>query len=191
MRGNHSRGAPAEPRPPVGLPLLPTPRLITERLELRPLPALAAAALPEDRQEAARILGATLPPEWPQPDLLDVLPRQAAASPDAECFGIWVMVERDSGSSSGTSASSGRPTKLARSKSATASSLAVGVADTRGSAGAIVEWARSQPDVQVIVAGCDSDNAPSIRMLERLGFRRTGEANVQIRWRYGSQLDEV
>jgi RimJ/RimL family protein N-acetyltransferase len=49
---------------------------------------------------------------------------------------------------------------------------------------AIVAWALTQPSVQVVVAGCDCDNAPSIRILERLGFRRTGEANGQIRWRY-------
>src|SRR6516225_5623277 len=67
-------------------------------MELRPLPAIAAAALPEDREEASRILGAALPVEWPQPDLLDVLPLQAAASQETECYGVWVMIERESGS---------------------------------------------------------------------------------------------
>jgi ribosomal-protein-alanine N-acetyltransferase len=171
---------------------VPTPRLIIERMELRPLPALAAAALPEDREEASRILGATLPTEWPLPDLLDVLPLQAAASPETECFGVWVMIERDSGSVVGDIGFIGPPDE--------AGSIEVGysvIPDRRRrgyateAADAIVEWALSQPDVQIIVAGCDSDNAPSVRMLERLGFRRTGAANGQIRWRYGSQLDEV
>jgi RimJ/RimL family protein N-acetyltransferase len=52
-------------------------------------------------------------------------------------------------------------------------------------ASALVGWARSQPSVHVIVAGCDADNVPSICTLERVGFRRTGEANGEIRWRYG------
>ena len=56
---------------------------------------------------------------------------------------------------------------------------------------AIVEWALSQPGVEMIVAGCDSDNAPSIRTLERLGFRRTDEANGQIRWRYDAHIDRA
>ena len=41
------------------------PQLITDRMALLPLPAQAAAALPEDRQEASRILDAKLPSEWP------------------------------------------------------------------------------------------------------------------------------
>ena len=32
---------------------------------------------------------------WPQDDLLDVLPMQAAAGVDAERFGVWLMIERD------------------------------------------------------------------------------------------------
>jgi len=60
----------------------------TERLDLRPLPAAAAAALPGDRAAAAGLIGAGLPEEWPQPDLLDVLPMQAAASPPDEAFGV-------------------------------------------------------------------------------------------------------
>ena len=161
-------------------------------MELRPLPAQAAASLPEDREEASRIIGATLPAEWPQPDLLDVLPLQAAAPPGEECFGVWVMIERDSGSVVGDIGFVGPPDE--------SGSVEVGysvIPDRRRrgyateAARAIVEWALSQPGVEMIVAGCDSDNAPSIRTLERLGFRRTDEANGQIRWRYDAHLDRA
>lgn len=168
---------------------MPTSQLMTERIELRPLPALAAAALPEDREEASRILGATLPTEWPQPDLLDVLPLQASASPEMECFGVWVMIERDDQSVVGDIGFLGPPDG--------AGSIEVGysvIPDRRRrgyateAAGAMVEWAISQSGVRTVVAGCDSDNAPSVRTLERLGFRRTGQANGRIRWRYDSQV---
>ena len=43
--------------------------------------AAAAAALLDDRLTAARLIGASIPATWPQDDLLDVLPMQAAASP--------------------------------------------------------------------------------------------------------------
>jgi len=161
-------------------------------MELRPLPALAAAALPEDREKASRILGATLTMEWPQPDLLDVLPFQAAASSETECFGVWVMIERDGGVVVGDVGFIGPPDETG--------SIEVGysvIPDRRRrgyateAARAIVEWALSQPGVRVVVAGCDSDNAPSIRTLERLGFHRTGEANGQIRWRYDGQRVEA
>ena len=164
---------------------MPTPRVLTERMELKPLPAIAAAALPEDREEASRILGAALPVEWPQPDLLDVLPLQAAASHETECYGVWVMIERESGSVVGDVGFIGPPDENG--------SIEVGysvIPDRRRrgyateAASAIVEWALSEPGVEVVVAGCDRDNEPSIRTLERLGFQRTGEANGQLRWRY-------
>jgi ribosomal-protein-alanine N-acetyltransferase len=157
-------------------------------MELRPLPASAAAALPEDREEASRILGATLPAAWPQRDLLDALPLQAAASPETEGFGVWVMIERKSGSVVGDIGFIGPPDD--------AGSIEVGysvIPDQRRrgyateAAGAIVEWVFSQPGVQVVVAGCDGDNVPSIRTLERVGFRRICEVNGQIRWRYDAE----
>jgi len=55
---------------------------------------------------------------------------------------------------------------------------------------AIIDWARRQPGVRTVVAGCDKDNVPSIRTLERLGFHRTGERNGQLRWRYGSRSEQ-
>ncbi len=47
----------------------------------------------------------------------------------------------------------------------------------------IVAWARRQPGVEAVVAGCERDNMPSM-ILERIGFTRAGEADSQTRWRY-------
>jgi ribosomal-protein-alanine N-acetyltransferase len=163
---------------------MPEIQLITDRMQLRPLPAAAAAALPGDRDEASCLLDATLPVEWPQPDLLDVLPFQAAASPQTEPFGVWVMIEHDSKTVVGDIGFIGPPDE--------SGAVEIGycvIPNRRGrgyateAARAIVDWALSQPGIQVVVAGCDSDNVPSIRTLERLGFRRTAEANGRIRWR--------
>ena len=161
------------------------PQLITARMTLLPLPARAAAALPEDRQEASRILDATLPSEWPAADLLEVLPLQAAALPSDERFGVWVMIERESRSVVGDIGFMGPPDKDG--------SVEVGYSEIPGrrrdgyateAARAILAWALDQPDVKAVVAGCDRDNAASVRTLERIGFRRTGEAERRIRWRY-------
>ena len=168
-----------------------SPPLITERIELRPLPAAAAAALPEDREGATRVLGAMLPDAWPQPDLPDVLPMQADTSPETECFGVWVMIKRNSRSVIGDIGFMGPPDE--------AGAIEVGYSviperRRRGyateAARAIVDWALSQPSVQAVVADCDSDNVPSIRTLEGLGFQRTGQANTQIRWRYDTRPTE-
>jgi ribosomal-protein-alanine N-acetyltransferase len=153
-------------------------------LEVRPLPATAAAALPEDRGEASRILAATLPAEWPQADLLDVLPLQAEASAETECFGVWVMIDRDDRTVVGDVGFMGPPDE--------AGSIEIGysvIPDRRRrgyateAARTVVEWALAQSGVRLIVAGCDPHNAASIRTLERLGFQQTGEASGQIRWR--------
>jgi [ribosomal protein S5]-alanine N-acetyltransferase len=173
-------------RPPAKpiLRRVPPARVITERIELRPLPALAAAVLPDDREEASRIIRATLPAEWPLADLLDVLPLQAAASPETERFGIWLMIERDSVTIVGDIGFIGPP------DASGSVELGFSVLPNRRhceyateAARAIVDWALSQPGVEVVVASCESDNTPSIRTLESAGFRRTGEAGGQIRWR--------
>jgi len=104
------------------------------------------------------------------------------------------MIERDSGSVVGTSPSRGRQTTRAESKWATASFLTAAVAVTRRrrrAARALIDWAPSQPKVRVLVTGCKPDNVPSIRTLERVGFHRSGEADGEIRWRYGSYSGEV
>lgn len=164
-------------------------RLVTDRLELKPLPAQAAAALPENREAACRVLGSRLSAEWPDPHLLGVLRRHAGASVDTECFGVWVMIERCSESVVGDIGFRGPDD---------AGTIEVGYSviprrRRRGyateAASALVGWARSQPSVHVIVAGCDPSNVPSVCTLERVGFRRAGEANGEIRWRFGGQLD--
>jgi ribosomal-protein-alanine N-acetyltransferase len=164
---------------------VPGLRLTTERLELRPLPAHAAAALPEGREEVSRILGARLDPEWPDPQLLGVLRRQAGTAPQAECFGVWVMIELDGGNVVGDIGFHAPPDD--------AGTIEIGysVVPTRRRRGyateatrALVGWGLVQPAVRVIVAGCDPDNEPSVRTLERVGFRRSGVANGEIRWRY-------
>ncbi len=166
-------------------------RLRTGRLELRPLPPAAAGALPGDRETAARVLGVALASAWPQADLLDVLPSQAAAGANEELSGVWVIIERESATVVGDIGFRGPP--------GADGSIEVGysvIPDRRRrgcateAARAIVDWALRQPGVRAVVAGCDADNIPSVRTLERLGFSRTGEADGQLRWRYGRQSEQ-
>ncbi len=160
--------------------------MLTARLELRPLPAAAAAALPVDRDEASRLLGAALPLEWPQPDLLDVLPLQSAATPEAEPFGVWAIVERETATVVGDIGFVGPPD---RDRSVEIGYSVVPSRRRRGYASeaavALVAWALARPEVEHVVATCDADNRASIRTLERAGFERAGEENGRIRWRRG------
>jgi [ribosomal protein S5]-alanine N-acetyltransferase len=122
--------------------------------------------------------------DWPQRDLLDVLPLQAAAAPSDERFGVWLMIERATRTVVGDIGFTGPPDD--------SGSVEIGYSVVPGrrrrgyateAARAIVAWALRQPGVGVVVAGCDSDNTASIRVLERVGFVQTGEADGRIGWR--------
>ncbi len=156
----------------------------TTRLLLRPLPSAAAGALPDDRETAARLLGVSVPPEWPQAELLDVLPSQAAVAHGEDRFGVWVIVERESRTVVGDIGFIGPPGDEGTVE------IGYGVIPDRRRRGyateaalALVDWALRQPGVSSVVAGCDNENVPSIRTLERIGFVCSGESDGQLRWR--------
>jgi ribosomal-protein-alanine N-acetyltransferase len=159
-------------------------RLETARLDLFPLAPEAAAALSDDRDQAARIIGATLHPDWPHSNLLDALPMHAAAAAEDARFGIWVIVERASQTVIGDIGFFGPPTPEA--------TVEIGysvVPDRRRrgyateAAAALVDWAHRQPNVSAVLARCEEDNLPSIRTLERLGFDRRGKIDQMLAWR--------
>jgi ribosomal-protein-alanine N-acetyltransferase len=152
------------------------------RLDLRPIAPRVAAALLADRELAAGLLGATLPPEWPQPDLLDLLPILAAADPEPSGFGAWAMVERASNMVVGDLGFLGPPED---------GLVEIGFSvlpdwRRRGYATEAVRtllaWAVQQPSVREVVARSDADNIGSAGVLEGAGFSRTGEADGQLTW---------
>ena len=160
------------------------PHVITEQLDLTPLPVEAAAALPDDREAAARALGAALPAEWPDPHLVGILRRHQQAPAGMEPFGVWAMIDRSTGEVVGDIGFHGPPDDAGTVEigySVVPSRRRRGLATE--AATALVDWACADPRVHVVVAGCDPANAASQRILERTGFERTGEADGELRWR--------
>lgn len=146
---------------------------------MKPLPADAAAALPHDRETVPQIVGASVPEEWPLPDLLEVLHSLVRNEP----FGAWVMIDRELATVVGDVGFHGPPQE---------ERVEIGYAvlpqfRRRGyateAAGALVEWALTQPGITEVLARCDADNPGSIATLERNGFERTGEDRETIHWR--------
>jgi ribosomal-protein-alanine N-acetyltransferase len=152
------------------------------RLDLRPISPRVAAALLAERELAAVLLGATLPREWPQPDLLDVVPMLAAADPEPPGFGAWAMVERVSKTVVGDVGLLGPPVD---------GLVEIGFSVLPGwrrrgyateAVRALLDWALQQPGVRGVVARSDADNLGSAGVLEGAGFSRTDEADGQLTW---------
>lgn len=154
----------------------------TDRLLLKPLAPKAAAALENDRAAAGRLMGAELPSDWPQPDLLPLLTRQAAGSERETEFGIWLIIERAGAIVVGDAGFKGPPAdrKAEIGYSIIPSHRRRGYATE--AARALVDWAVARDDVDTLVAACATDNVASIRTLERLGFARTGIQDDEIQW---------
>lgn len=161
--------------------MMTTPRRRTQRLELLPLDPQAAAALPHNRAAAAELIGAHLSPSWPARDLLDVLPLQAAAGAEQARYGVWAIIERSSRTVIGDIGFFGPP--------GPEKTVEIGysiVADRRRhgyateAATTLIDWALSQPGIEVVIARCEESNHPSVRTLERLGFSRTGLARASF-----------
>jgi ribosomal-protein-alanine N-acetyltransferase len=161
-------------------------RLLTARLSLVACPAGFVEALERDRAGAGRLVGAVVPDGWPDPELAELLPRYAAGlrdDPSLLGFGIWLAVERAGHALVGSAGFMGRPAEDGSVK------LGYGVQPAhRGqgyateSARALVDWALGQEGVRLVVADCERDNAPSIRVLEQVGMRRTGKRGTLVTW---------
>lgn len=160
------------------------PEVVTERLDLRPLPPAAAAALPGDRAAAAAEIGAAVHPDWPAGPVLGLLPKLARLAPEQAVYRVWTIIERDGGTVVGDIGFKGPPDDDR--------TLEIGysvVPDRRRrgyaseAAAALVAWGLRQPGVSAIVADCEETNDASIGTLERAGFVRTGRSGGMLRWR--------
>ena len=159
-------------------------RVITARLELRPIPPAAAVALPDDRATAERALGCVMAPTWPHAALLGILPAQADMRDGEERHTAWAIIERETATVIGDIGFHGPPDADGL--------IEVGYSvepawRRRGLAGealaALLTWVEREPGVTGVVARCAPDNVASIRLLEAHGFSRAGEAGAEVRWR--------
>jgi RimJ/RimL family protein N-acetyltransferase len=141
--------------------------------------------LPDDREAAALSLGAELSDDWPQPPVFRILARQAVLSAEQALFGIWIVVERKAGLVIGDIGFLAPPDEsgvLEMGYSIVPSHRCRGFASEAATALAL--WAGRQPQVNRLIARCESHNVASIRTLERAGFERIGTVEDEILWQY-------
>jgi RimJ/RimL family protein N-acetyltransferase len=158
--------------------------LLTERLELRPLSPAAGALLLRGREKAAAVLGAEIPSEWPDPDLVWLLARHAELTPEAAVWSIWPIIDREARTVVGDFTFLGPPSeegKVGIAYFIVSSYRRQGYATEAASA--LAAWAQQQPGVHFLAAACAEENEASIRTLRRVGFRQIDRGAGELRWR--------
>ncbi len=152
--------------------------LRTARLRLVAFDARLAALSPA---ALAQALGARVPPDAVDEDLWAEAAERVLADPAEAGWHFWLVVER--GAVVGTAGFKGPPD--ARGDVELGYGL---VAPARGrglateAAAALVAWALGDARVARIAADAERDNAPSLRVLAKLGFTREGPEGEIVRY---------
>lgn len=161
-------------------------QLETQRLVLVACTPELITALDSDRASAGRLLAATLPDGWPDDELGGLLAIYApwvAEDPSRMGYGPWVVTARNEAVVVGSAGFQGTPKED--------KSIEIGFGThpehrNRGyaaeAAEALLEWGLAQPTVARVVAKCDPNNVPSVRVLEKIGMNRLGETDGMLLW---------
>jgi [ribosomal protein S5]-alanine N-acetyltransferase len=146
-----------------------TLHLETERLVLLALTAELVEAL-KDRSAAERLIGAAIPDGWPDKELGGLL----------QIYGPWIAEDFVVGSAGfmGKRPENGEPIELGYGVHPDYRNRGYATEATQ----ALVEWALAQPPVERVVAKCDPANAPSVRVLEKIGMTRRGDTDGMLVW---------
>jgi ribosomal-protein-alanine N-acetyltransferase len=138
-----------------------------------------------DRAGLARLLDARVPPDWPGPDLEEILPLidDAQAEKPARAEWITVLMHTADRVLIGSAGFKDLPDEFG------VVEIGYGLIQSyRGqgyateAARSLIAWACAHPEVQRVTAECLRDNLPSIHVLERLGMRRLGRDGDVLQW---------
>jgi ribosomal-protein-alanine N-acetyltransferase len=160
--------------------------LRTRRLDLLPCSFQVAQVVVQGRDGVKSLLGVRVPDDWPAQDLQEFMPtyaQQLQADPALLGWGIWLMIHREERTVIGDLGFKGRPDDEGTVEigySVVPAYRRQGFASE--AVRALVDWALAQQGVRGIVAECSRDNAPSIRVLEKVGMQRLGTGGILLRW---------
>ena len=168
----------------------------TERLKLIPADSEMLLAEINDKAEFSKLIGAEVPADWPPEILRDALPyfaQMAAEYPKKSGWYAWYWISREPGDSKlvGSGGFKGPPDEIG--------TVEIGYSivpdhQRRGyaseGAAALVKWAFSQKNVKKIFAETFADNYPSVRVLEKNGFRNCGVGSSDNLLRFESKKQE-
>ena len=162
------------------------PTITTRRLELLSMgPALLVALLGNQREQAARILAATIPEWWP--DAIDtrflrLRLEQMQRDPAAQQWLVRAIVRRESTPQMVGHAGFHGPPEVDDPHRPHKVELGYAVfPDFRGhgyaieTAAALIAWARARHGIRRFIASIGPENHVSLAIVQRLGFVQTGQ----------------
>jgi RimJ/RimL family protein N-acetyltransferase len=161
----------------------PSPSLMTERLELRPLTADAVDALIDrDRERLETLTNARFPEPLEPPPLMDdalaFLRDRLRAEPEAASWGPRLIVDRATREALGSVGLGGKPDPdgvVLMGYSVYPRSERRGYATEASRA--LAAWALEQPRVTTVRATIPPWHAPSLRVAEKLAMCQVGTAH--------------
>ncbi len=155
----------------------------TARLKLLPATVALARAEIDDRGAFARLLGASVPDNWPPETLADALPlflRQLEAAPDRVGWFGWYALAAGGGPAAPVLAASGGFKGPPQDGTAEIGYAVLpqfrGLGYATEMVGGLVRWALGQPGVARVVAETEWANPASVRVLRKAGFDLAGPA---------------
>jgi RimJ/RimL family protein N-acetyltransferase len=160
-------------------------RLLIETVRLKLVPATVALARAEirDSSEFVRLLGASVPNNWPPETAADALPLFLSwleAAPDRVGWFGWYAIAADSPSSMPILVASGGFLGPPQQGIVQIGYSVLPQFQGRGYAtelvAGLIRWAMRQPEVALIAAETEWANPASVRVLKKVGFVECGEA---------------
>jgi ribosomal-protein-alanine N-acetyltransferase len=160
--------------------------LKTERLDVIPCSLGIAQAVAADKSKAETILAMCVPDDWPAQGLAEFLPlyaQQLEADPSLLGWGVWLMIHVAERVVIGDVGFKGKPDHEGTVEigySVIPAYRNQGYASE--AAQALVHWAFTQQGAKRIIAECSDDNAPSARILQKLGMKRLETDGSLLKW---------
>ncbi len=172
--------------------------IVTARLTLVSATVALARAEIGDRGEFARLLGASVPDNWPPETAADALPLFLSwleAAPDRVGWFGWYALAAGDGAAAPVLVAGGGFKGPPQDGTAEIGYSVLPQFQGRGYAtelvGGLVRWALTQPGVVRIVAGTEWANPASVRVLDKAGFCPVGPAaepgGTRFQWLGGAE----
>jgi [ribosomal protein S5]-alanine N-acetyltransferase len=102
-------------------------------------------------------------------------------------WGVWFVIEKETGRIIGDIGFKGKPVDQTVEIGYGIIPSAQGLGYATEAVNGIIDWALSTNLVSNVVAECLDDNIASVKVLEKLGFDRTGTDEKMLKWKLRDQ----